>query len=334
MEALVAMRIRRVRGWEIAESVATPEDVFLDRRRLLSGLVLAGAALAAGPFGCGPWSRPSPAPPPAADPSTSLYPAPRNSRYVLDRAVTGEEWITKFNNFFEFSADKRLSREAQALQVRPWTITVDGLVEKPFTMDIDTLLRKMPLEERLYRHRCVEAWAMAVPWSGFALKSFVALARPLGSAGYLRMETFLDRSTCPRQRQVWLPWPYVEGLTAAEATHELAFLSTGAYGKPLAKQNGAPIRLTVPWKYGFKSIKSIVRFTFTESRPASFWERCEPKQYGFWANVNPAVPHPRWSQETETMLGTGEDYPTQIYNGYGEFVADLYRGLGNEKLFM
>jgi len=326
------MWIRRRRGWEIAEAAATPEDVFLDRRQLLRGVALGAAALAAS--SCGPWSRPSPAPSPTeADPSASLYPAPRDSRYVLDRAVTGEEWITKFNNFFEFSADKRLSREAQALQIRPWTVTVDGMVEKPFTTDIDTLLRKMPLEERLYRHRCVEAWAMAVPWSGFALRRFVELARPLGSARYLRMETFLDRSACPRQRQIWLPWPYVEGLTMAEATHELAFISTGAYGKPLAKQNGAPIRLTVPWKYGFKSVKSIVRFTFTDTRPVSFWERCEPKQYGFWANVNPKVPHPRWSQETETMLGTGKDFPTQIYNGYGPLVADLYRGLENEKLF-
>ena len=170
---------------------------------------------------------------------------------------------------------------------------------------------------------------MAVPWSGFPLAAFVKYARPLASARYLRMETFLDRSTAPRQRQVWLPWPYVEGLTAAEATHELAFLSTGAYGKPLARQNGAPIRLTVPWKYGFKSIKSIVRFTFTESRPASFWERCEPKQYGFWANVNPAVPHPRWSQESETMLGTGNIAMPQaignavpfLHNGTSGYVA-------------
>jgi methionine sulfoxide reductase catalytic subunit len=327
--------IRRMRGWEIAESAATPEELFLDRRQLLRALAIGGAAMAAGAIGCGLWSRPAPsAAESEVDPSASLYPARRDSRYLLDRAVTGEEWITKFNNFFEFSADKRLSREAAALRLRPWTITVDGLVEKPLTVDVDTLLRRMPLEERLYRHRCVEAWAMAVPWTGFPLRRFVEFARPLGSARYLQTETFLDRSICPRQRQVWLPWPYVEGLTMAEATNELAFLSTGAYGKPLAKQNGAPIRLTVPWKYGFKSAKSIVRCTFTESRPVSFWERCEPKQYGFWANVNPAVPHPRWSQETETMLGTGEDFPTRIYNGYGEFVADLYRGLENEKLFM
>jgi len=323
------MLIRKRRGWEIPESEATPEDLFRDRRRFLQGLALGTAWLA----GC---ARPlhRQAPPAETDPSAALYPFPRNPRYVLDRPVTDEEWVTAYNNFYEFSADKRLAREAQALKIRPWSVQIDGQVEKPFTVDVDTLVRKMPHEERLYRHRCVEAWAIAVPWSGFPLRSFVDFARPLGSARYLRMETFLDRVTAPRQRQVWLPWPYVEGLTLAEATSELAFLSTGAYGKPLARQNGAPIRLTVPWKYGFKSVKSIVRFTFTEERPVSFWERVGPKEYGFWANVNPNVPHPRWSQETETMLGTRQDFPTQIYNGYGEFVGHLYAGLENEKLFM
>jgi methionine sulfoxide reductase catalytic subunit len=328
---MATMLVRSLRGWEIPEREVTPEEVYLDRRRFLAGAA-AGASLLA--VGCLP-HRPPPSPAPTEpDPSLGVYPFARNTRYVLDRPVTEEEWVTAYNNFYEFSSDKRLTREAQALRLRPWTITVDGLVQKPFTVDVDTLIRELPREERLYRHRCVEAWAIAVPWSGIPLKAFVEYARPLGSARYLRMETFLDRSTAPRQRQVWLPWPYVEGLTLAEATNELAFLSTGAYGKPLAKQNGAPIRLTVPWKYGFKSIKSIVRFSFTDARPTSFWEHVGPKEYGFWANVNPAVPHPRWSQETETMLGTRADFPTRIYNGYGEFVADLYRGLEGEKLFM
>ena len=328
------MRVRRRRGWEIAESQATPEEVFCDRRRFLTGLAL-GAVAASVPYGCMrlPWIDKTPTPN-ESDPSASLYPVSRNPRYTLDRAITEESLVISFNNFFEFSGAKHLAREAQALRLRPWAITIDGLVEKPRTVDVDELLRTLPLEERLYRHRCVEAWAMAVPWSGIPLRSFVEFARPLGSARYLRMETFLDRNTCPRQRQLWFPWPYVEGLTVAEATNELAFLSTGAYGKPLAKQNGAPIRLTIPWKYGFKSIKSIVRFTFTEERPATFWERAGAKgEYGFWANVNPAVPRLHDSQETETMLGTGEDLPTRIYNGYGEFVADLYRGLEGERLF-
>ena len=314
--------------------MATPEAVFLDRRRFLGAALAGGAIIAGAALGCHPRRPPPTEPSSDPDPSIGLYPFARNARYALDRPVTEEEWVTAYNNFYEFSSDKRLAREAQALPLRPWAISVDGLVEKPFTVDVDTLLRKMPREERLYRHRCVEAWAIAVPWSGFPLKAFVDYARPLSSARYLRMETFLDRGMAPRQRQVWLPWPYVEALTIAEATNELAFLSTGAYGKPLAKQNGAPIRLTVPWKYGFKSVKSIVRITFTDTRPQSFWERVGPKEYGFWANVNPAVPHPRWSQETETMLGTRQDFPTQIYNGYGEFVAELYRGIEGENLFM
>jgi sulfoxide reductase catalytic subunit YedY len=201
-------------------------------------------------------------------------------------------------------------------------------------LDIDDLLHRMPLEERLYRHRCVEAWSMAVPWSGFPLAALVDLARPLGSAKYLRMETFLDPETAPGQRQFWYPWPYVDGLSMAEATHELAFIATGLYGKPLAKQNGAPLRLTVPWKYGFKSVKSLVRLTFTEQRPVGYWEEIQASEYGFWANVNPEVPHPRWSQAQETPLGSSDKIPTQLFNGYAEFVADLYVGMENQPLFM
>jgi sulfoxide reductase catalytic subunit YedY len=263
-----------------------------------------------------------------------LYPVRRSPRYTLDRAITPERPVTTFNNFFEFGGDKQIWHEAQKLRLRPWTVRVDGLVEKPLEVGIDDLLRRMPLEERTYRHRCVEAWAMAVPWTGFPLAALVALARPLSSAKYLRMETFLDRDVALRQRQLWMPWPYSEGLTMAEATNELAFLATGLYGKPLARQNGAPLRLAVPWKYGFKSIKSIVRFTFIEERPVSFWQRLEPREYGFWANVNPDVPHPRWSQKMEVLLGTeGKEVPTRLYNGYGEYVAGLYRDLGAEPLF-
>jgi methionine sulfoxide reductase catalytic subunit len=218
--------------------------------------------------------------------------------------------------------------------VRPWTVTLGGMVEQEQTLDVDDLLRKMPLEERVYRHRCVEAWSMAVPWSGFPLRALVELARPLGSAKYLRMETFLDPETASGQKQFWYPWPYVEGLTTAEATHELAFIASGLYGKPIAPQNGAPLRLAVPWKYGFKSIKSIVRFTFTDQRPKSFWEEIQGTEYGFWANVNPEVPHPRWSQAEETPLGSSTKVPTVLFNGYGEFVTDLYKGLEGEPLFM
>jgi sulfoxide reductase catalytic subunit YedY len=266
------------------------------------------------------------------DPTRDLYPAKRNEAFTLDRPITDEAVNTAYNNFYEFGSAKTIAKAAQALKVRPWTVKIDGMVEKPQEIGIDDLIRKMPLEERLYRHRCVEAWSMAIPWSGFPLAKLVALARPLSSAKYLRMETFLDPSTASGQRQTWYPWPYVEGLTMAEATNELAFLVTGAYGKPVTKQMGAPLRLAVPWKYGFKSIKSITRFSFTDQRPKSFWEALQASEYGFWANVNPEMPHPRWSQATEELIGrNGERRPTILFNGYGDYVAQLYKDVPKDE---
>jgi sulfoxide reductase catalytic subunit YedY len=198
---------------------------------------------------------------------------------------------------------------------------------------IDDLVRKFPIEERLYRHRCVEAWGMAIPWSGFSLAEFVKFCKPASGAKYLRMETFNDPAMAPGQRSPLYPWPYIEGLTMAEATNELAFLVTGAYGKPVAKQMGAPLRLAVPWKYGFKSIKSIVRFSFVDKQPKGLWEAIQSSEYGFWANVNPQVPHPRWSQASEEVIGTGERRPTLMFNGYGEYVADIYKGMEKERLW-
>jgi methionine sulfoxide reductase catalytic subunit len=320
------MLIRVRRGWELPESAATDEAVFRDRRRLLKGLA-AGPILASGVAGLPAWAAAD------ADPSSGLYPARRNARYALDRPITAETDSTTYNNFYEFGFDKSIWERAQALKLRPWTIKIDGLVEKPFTIDFDDLLKRVGLEERLYRHRCVEAWSMAVPWTGFPMAALVDLARPLSSAKYLRTETFMDPKTAPEQKKFFYPWPYVEGLTMAEARNELAFLVTGMYGKPTPKQNGAPLRLVVPWKYGFKSAKSIVRFEFTEKRPVSYWEKLQSSEYGFWANVNPAVPHPRWSQATERVLGSDERRPTLIWNGYGEFVANLYQGLEKERLF-
>ena len=203
-------------------------------------------------------------PKPAEDPSAGLYPVERNERYVLDRPITDETLATTYNNYYEFGSSKNIWQKAQALPIRPWTVAIDGMVETPMQIGIDDLLARMPLEERLYRHRCVEAWSMAVPYSGFPMKALVDLARPLSSARYVRMETFLDRDTASGQNAAWYPWPYIEGLTMAEATHELAFIATGLYGKPIPKQNGAPLRLAVPWKYGFKHIKGIVRFEFTD----------------------------------------------------------------------
>jgi sulfoxide reductase catalytic subunit YedY len=261
------------------------------------------------------------------DPTASLYPLKLNEKYKLDRAITPAEINGAYNNFYEFGSSKAIAKAAQALKLRPWTIKIDGMVEKPIEIGFDDLIKQMPIEERLYRHRCVEVWGMAIPWSGFPLAKLVELAKPLSSAKYLVMHTFLDSSVASGQRQTWYPWPYTEGLTIAEASNELAFLATGAYGKPMPKQHGAPLRLAVPWKYGFKSIKSINHVSFSDQRPKSFWEALQASEYGFWANVNPEVPHPRWSQATEEDIGTKERRPTLLYNGYGEYVASLYSGL-------
>ena len=329
------MLFKRKRGWEVPESAATDEKTYIDRRKLLAGLGIGGAILVApAAIRMGGESEPEAAAPAEIDPSAGLYPVQRNPAYTVQRALTPEREAVTYNNFYEFGSHKNIHRAAQKLPIRPWEIRIDGMVEKPLTVGFDDLLKKMPLEERVYRHRCVEAWAMTVPWSGFPLKALVDLARPLGSAKYLAMETFENPEVAPGQNQRWYPWPYREGLALDEATNELAFIATGLYGKPMPKQNGAPLRLAVPWKYGFKSVKSLVRFHFSEERPVSFWEELQGREYGFWANVNPKVPHPRWSQATERLLGTGKRVPTRIYNGYGEFVAGLYADRKNERLFM
>ncbi len=332
------MLIRRPRGWEIPESEVTPEHVFLNRRQFLrttSGAIAGAAAFSVA--GCGEAAEEA-----AGDAATEkqlnaqaakLYPYPRNEAFVADRPVTGEDVTSRYNNFYEFGSHKFIAEDAQKLVARPWTIEVTGDVEEPFEIDVDELIAKMPLEERIYRHRCVEAWSMTVPWSGFPMAAFVDYCKPTSAARYVKMQTFQNSDIASGQRQFWYPWPYTEGLTMAEARNELAFLATGIYGKPLADQFGAPIRLAVPWKYGFKSIKSIVRFEFTAKRPVSFWEEIAPDEYGFWANVNPEVPHPRWSQATEEVLGTGRRVKTLLFNGYEEQVAGLYKGLEGQNLY-
>ncbi len=342
------MLIRIKRGWELPESAVTPEEVFRNRRRIIKAaaagpIVLGASGLLAA---CGEdeqvasqatsdgSSAVSSAQAADTDPSAALYPFQRNLRYKIVGEPTPEEIATTYNNYYEFGSSKNIWRKAQALPIRPWTVAIDGLVEKPFEIGIDDLLAKMPLQERLYRHRCVEAWSMAVPWSGFPLKSLVELAKPLTSAKYVKLVSFHNPEVASGQSAPWYPWPYVEGVTIEEATHDLAFLVTGMYGKPGPKQNGAPLRIALPWKYGFKSSKGLVRFEFTDKRPVSFWEEVQPKEYGFWANVNPEVSHPRWSQAMETDIATQQKVPTVLYNGYGEEVADLYTGLEGEKLYM
>ncbi len=321
------MHVIRRKGWEIPEHLATPETAYRNRREIMAagGAALLGG-LAAAAFPSATWAQ--------TDQTIDLYPAPRDNKYTIDRPVTPEAINESYNNFYEFGTQKDVASATQALKTRPWEIAFDGMVENPFTIGVDDLIRKMTLEERLYRHRCVEAWSMTVPWTGFPLARLVDFAKPLGSAKYLRMETFKDPSMASGQSQFWYPWPYVEGLTMAEATNELAFMVTGAYGKPVAKVMGAPLRVHLPWKYGFKSIKSIVKFTFTDERPASFWQQLQSDEYGFWANVNPEVPHPRWSQAMERDIGTQKSIPTRLYNGYGEYVAAMYAGMTGEKLFM
>lgn len=322
------MLIKSIRPWDLPESAATPEHVFLNRRQFIAAT---GMTAAIGLAGTGGIERALAAD--EGDPTSDLYPAMRNPAYTIARAVTPEEINSRYNNFYEFGSQKDVASSARQLKTRPWEVKIDGEVEEEMTLGIDDLIRKMALEERLYRHRCVEAWSMTVPWTGFPMKDLVALAKPTSNAKFVRMETFHDQAMAPGQRQVWYPWPYVEGVTIEEATNDLAFLVTGAYGKPAANQFGAPLRLALPWKYGFKSIKSIVRFEFTAERPVSFWEQIQSSEYGFWANVNPQVPHPRWSQASERVLGTSETVPTQLYNGYGEQVAHLYKDMDPTNLF-
>lgn len=310
------MRIIGRRGWEVADRLVTPEAAVLNRRSLLAGASAMGIApaLALSPRAARADMAPNPAFPPG-------------------RPVTEEKYATTYNNYYEFSEGKSLWREAQALKQRPWTIRLDGMMKQPRTVDLDDLLKQVTLEERVYRHRCVEAWAMTVPWTGFPLAQLLRLAEPLGSAKYVVFQTARDK-VMPGLDAPFYNWPYVEGVTIDEAANDLAFISTGLYGKPLPPQNGGPIRLTLPWKYGFKSAKAIVKVSFTDKRPDTFWEAIAPTEYGFWANVNPAVSHPRWSQASERLLGSDERVPTQIFNGYAGQVAGLYSDRKNEKLFM
>jgi sulfoxide reductase catalytic subunit YedY len=311
------MLIKRRRGWEIPEREVTPEALVLRRRAVVAGAVALSVA----------------APGVLRSARADTAPPARNPKYTVDRALTGEKYATTYNNYYEFSEDKDLWQAAQALHQRPWSIELAGMLAKPRSIGLDDLLKQVQLEERVYRHRCVEAWAMTVPWTGFPLTALVKLAEPLASAKYLVFETSQDKAMLGLSAPFY-PWPYTEGVTMDEANNDLAFLVTGLYGKPVPPQNGGPIRLALPWKYGFKSAKAIIKITFTDKRPKTFWEAIMPAEYGFWANVNPEVSHPRWSQASERLLGSDERVPTRLYNGYAEFVGGLYQDLKGEKLFM
>lgn len=321
------MWIRPSTTWQLPEAAATPESVFMDRRRLLRGLGLASAGLLLARKGAADTAPPAPAAAgsaPAAGEPAAGYPAPRNPAFELDRALTLEEVAAKHNVFDEMTGPRNeVWKVAQGLTLRPWAVHIGGQVEKPLTLDVEELVRRLGLEERLYRHRCVETWAMAVPWTGFPLRKLVELAKPLSKAKYLRMISFARPSEAPGWYSSRRVFPYYEALSLAEATHDLAFLATGIYGHPLPAQHGAPLRLAVPWKYGLKSLKSIVAFQLTENRPGTFWNDLSPGNYSWESNVDPTATHP-WSQAEETMLGTDEIRPTQPYNGYAALVAPLY----------
>lgn len=304
------------RSQPIRPSEITDESVWRARRRLL--LQAPGAlALAA--------SLPGPV---QAVPVGQALPFTPSQRWKLDDTPTSESDITSYNNFYEFGTGKEdPARHSGQFKTEPWTLQIDGLVHKPLTLDMDQILKLAPLEERIYRLRCVEAWSMVVPWVGYSLSALLKQAEPQGSARFVRFETAADPETMPGLRSRILSWPYVEALRLDEAMHPLTLLATGLYGKSLPVQNGAPVRLIVPWKYGFKSAKSLVRITLTDTMPESSWMKVAPHEYGFYANVNPEVPHPRWSQATERVIGSGffaTKKPTLPFNGYAEDVAGLY----------
>jgi sulfoxide reductase catalytic subunit YedY len=319
------MLIKRTCSGDPKPSEITDEALFEARRRFLklSGAAAITAALAL------PSKRVRAEGEPAPD-FRALKPSP----FSTAEEKTSFRDVTRYNNFYEFGTDKSdPERHAHSLKVRPWTVEVEGEAHKPRVFDIDELIKLVPLEERIYRLRCVEAWSMVIPWVGLPLAEVLKQVEPTGNAKYVEFTSLHDPEQMPGQRSDILDWPYIEGLRLDEALHPLTLLAVGLYGKVLPNQNGAPIRLVVPWKYGFKSIKSIVRIRLTEARPLTTWTRAGPREYGFYANVNPEVEHPRWSQAKERRIGEFLKRPTAKFNGYGEQVARLYTGMDLEKHF-
>ncbi|MGQ9904924.1 MAG: protein-methionine-sulfoxide reductase catalytic subunit MsrP [Anaerolineae bacterium] len=312
----------------IRSSEITPEHVYRSRRRFMKGIgaIALGAAASAALTACDALEPGDLDSQPASvdDPK----PSATRSTDELGDPLTSFEAITNYNNFYEFSMGKEaVARLARRFTIAPWTITVGGLVNNPKTYDIDDLRKRFPQEERIYRLRCVEGWSMVIPWLGFPLAALLREVDPQSGAKYVRFETVMRPEEMPGQRDPYFPWPYVEGLRLDEAMHDLTILSTGLYGRQLLPQNGAPVRLVVPWKYGFKSIKSIVKIDLVAEQPTSLWMASAPHEYGFYANVNPDVPHPRWSQATERRIGEMGRRPTLMFNGYAEEVAALYTGM-------
>lgn len=305
---------------DIPASEITPRDVYLNRRQFMTGV----AALAVAPAFAAP--RSSGHGPKLAD--------VRPSRYSIKEEPTPFESATSYNNFYEFGTGKDDPAErAHTLRTRPWTVSVEGEVKRQKTFDIDDLMKLAPLEERVYRLRCVEGWSMVIPWVGFPLAELIKQVEPTGNAKFVEFISLHDPKQMPGQRSAVLDWPYIEGLRIDEANHPLTLLAVGLYGEVLPNQNGAPIRLAVPWKYGFKSAKSIVKIRFVEKAPITSWMRAAPNEYGFFSNVNPNVSHPRWSQARERRIGEFFKRDTLMFNGYEEQVAGLYKGMDLRKYF-
>ena len=344
---------------KIKSSEITPEQLYLSRRRFMRGagalafssLVLAACgvtateqssstAAGASPTAVPPTNTPAAGVSPSAPTATSetAASAAESASTLPDTDELGDpltefEAVTGYNNFYEFTTDKaKVAAMAQDFKTTPWAVEVGGLVHKPKTFGLEDLL-KFEQEDRIYRLRCVEGWSMVIPWLGFPLAKLLNEVEPMGQAKYVRFETIYDPEQLPGQQSNWYNWPYVEGLRLDEAMNDLAILSTGLYGKQLLPQNGAPIRLVVPWKYGFKSIKSIVKIDLVEEMPVSLWMAAAPNEYGFYANVNPEVDHPRWSQSSERRIGEWGRRPTLPFNGYAEEVADLYAGMDLAKFY-
>lgn len=318
---------------EIKSSEITDKKDYLNRRLFMRGAVLAATTLATGAL----YKKLNP-PPPVKRPGTKLEevqkPATIEGVPPVGEKLTSIEDITNYNNFYEFSTDKRsVAEEAAGFVTRPWTVSVEGLVNKPKVYDLDELLKIAPLEERVYRFRCVEGWSMVIPWVGFPLGKLLEQVEPNAAARYVAFETLYDPRRMPNQSSGVLDWPYVEGLRMDEAMHPLTILASGLYGEQLPPQDGAPIRLVVPWKYGFKSIKSIVKIKLVEVEPPTTWNLQAANEYGFYSNVNPYVNHPRWSQATEQRIGEFGRRKTLMLNGYAEQVASLYTGMDLKRYF-
>ena len=312
---------------DIPSSEITPKKVYLNRRKFLAGTVISGAAAVAG------MSLRELAEPTNVAHANTKIDGIQKSSFSTTEKITPLKDVSNYNNYYEFSTDKyEPAKLAKDFKTQPWPVTIDGLVKKKQVLDVDTIMKMAAPEERIYRHRCVEGWSIVVPWVGFSLSELIKKAEPLPKATFVEFTTVLDPNHMPGQRTGVLEWPYVEGLRMDEAMHPLALLCFGMYGEALPNQDGAPLRIVVPWKYGFKSAKAIVRIHFTDKQPVNTWNKSAPNEYGFYSNVNPNVDHPRWSQAKERRLGEFFKRPTLMFNGYDQ-VASLYSGMDLKKNF-